>query len=142
MKASRFFLALFLIISFVACSKDDVDSDGNLQGRWNVEKVAGQQFTNGNPGIKLEDNNPIGYIEFRSNGEGEQNYTFTLFGTAYPNINNFRYSATQTEIIIERFGQADLVWNRELNTANRQVASYDILVNANSFIRYTLTLEK
>ena len=64
MKASRFFLALFLIISFVACSKDDVDSDGNLQGRWNVEKVAGQQFTNGNPGIKLEDNNPIGYIEF------------------------------------------------------------------------------
>ena len=67
---------------------------------------------------------------------------FTLFGTAYPNINNFRYSATQTEIIIERFGQADLVWNRELNTANRQIASYDILVNANSFIRYTLTLEK
>jgi hypothetical protein len=29
-----------------------------------------------------------------------------------------------------------------LNTANRQIASYDILVNANSFIRYTLTLEK
>jgi hypothetical protein len=142
MKALRIVFTLFLIVTFLSCSKDDVDPDGNLQGRWNVEKVEGQQFTNGNPGIKLEDNNPTGYIVFESNGEGEQNYTFTLFGTAYPNINNFRYSATQTEIIIERFGQADLVWNRELNSANRQIASYDILVNANSFIRYTLTLEK
>lgn len=142
MKASHIFIGLVLISTMFACSKDNADATGNLEGRWNVEKVEGQQYTNGNPGIKLEDNNPTGYIEFESNGQGEQNYTFTLFGTAYPNNGNFVYSATEAEIIIERFNQEDLVWMREVNTAAQQVASYDIDLNTSSFIRYTLTLEK
>lgn len=136
------FLIIVVIITLAACSKDNADTTGNLEGRWNVEKVEGQQFTNGNPGIQLEDNNPTGYIEFQSNGQGEQNYTYTLFGTTYPNTGNFLYSATETAITIERFGQADLIWNREVNTATQQVASYDIPVSANVFVRYTLTLGK
>lgn len=133
---------LFFLITFSSCSKDDADFDGNLTGKWNVTKVEGQQYVNGNAGIYLQDNSPTGYIEFKSNGKGEQNYSFTLFGTSYPQVANFTYTSTENSIIVKRFGEDDLVWNRLTNETNIQVASYEIPVDASTTIEYTLTLEK
>lgn len=136
-------LALFvaLLAMMISCAKD-IDPDGNLDGTWQVEKVEGQQYTNGNPGIYLTDNNPTGTIQFKKTGWGEQDYSFTLFGTAYPQNNSFKWSATESEIIIDVVNGDDMIWARELNQSDKQIASYDIVVNANTTIKYTLTLEK
>lgn len=140
---SRNYILMFVLIGLVAaCGKDDVDPDGNLIGTWDVVKVEGQQYTNGIPGFKLTDNNPTGYIEFKSNGRGEQNYSFTLFGTVYPANDNFSFSATSDEIVIDLFNEPDMIWTRKVNTSNQQVASYDIPFGLNGYIEYTLSMEK
>ena len=135
---------VFLLIVFTmitSCGKD-VDPDGNLEGTWRVEKVEGQQYVMGNPGIYLVDNNPIGTIQFKSAGWGEQDYSFSLFGTTYPQNGAFKYTATESEIVIDVVNGQDMVWQRILNEENVQIASYEIVVNTSSTVTYTLTLEK
>lgn len=131
----------FLSLTLLSCGKD-VDPDGNLEGTWQVEKVEGQQYTNGSPGIYVVDNNVTGTIQFKKSGLGEQDYSFTLFGTAYPQDGAFKYTATESEIVIDVVNGNDMIWERELNESNRQIASYDIVVDASTTVKYTLTLEK
>lgn len=137
----KVFFLILMFGSILSCKKE-VDPEENLLGTWSVTKVEGQQVINGNPGIAVADNNPSGTISFSSNSTGTQAYSFTLLGTVYPQNDNFSWTANETEIIIDRVINPDMVWSRLLNESNKQVASYDIPVNANQVIRYTLTLEK
>lgn len=116
--------------------------DAALFGTWNVTKVQGQQYVNGTAGLLLTDSSPSGYVRFDKDGTGEQNYSFTLFGTVYPNVNEFRWEADVAEIRIDRFNQPDLVWQRITNEANKQEATYNIIVDAAQNWDYTLTLEQ
>ncbi|MCB9257596.1 MAG: hypothetical protein H6579_10730 [Chitinophagales bacterium] len=137
----KLFLLAFLFSSLFSCKKE-IDPEENLVGTWTVSKVEGQQIINGNPGFSAADNNPSGTISFSADATGQQNYSFSFLGTVYPQNDNFSWSATETEIIIDRLLNPDLVWTRIVNESNKQVASYDIPVNASQVIRYTLTLEK
>lgn len=95
-----------------SCDKDKDEIDEGLVGTWEVTKVEGQQFVNGNPGIKLEDENPTGYVKFESDGKGAQNYSFTLFGNKYPQISQFIWTANASTVNVKRLNDTDLVWER------------------------------
>lgn len=140
MKYTLQILTLVLITLLFSCSKGEIDPE--LTGTWEVTKVEGQQFYNGAQGIYLVDNNPSGTIEFKKNGRGEQDYSFTLFGTVYEQKGSFTWSATELEVIIERNNDDDLIWSRLVSESKKQVATYDIVVDAQNTARYTLTLEK
>ncbi len=131
---------LLLIVLSTSCGKDKLDEA--LFGTWAVTRVEGQQFINGNPGIKLADNNPTGTVRFDDNGWGEQNYSYSLFGTVYPHTGKFRWTATADEILIKQVNEPDLVWRRNLNQPDKQIATYTIIVSSTQTIDYTLTMEK
>jgi hypothetical protein len=134
------FAALILSCCFSSCKDEELDSQ--LFGTWNVTRVEGQQYVNGVAGLQLADPSPSGYVRFDSDGTGEQNYYFTLFGTVYPNISEFSWEADDSEIRIDRFTEPDMVWRRTTTEPNRQVATYNIVVNDSQNWDYTLTLER
>ncbi len=140
-KTIMLFLGLMLLTVFNSCSKDK-QLDEQLVGLWSVSKVEGQQIVNGINGIYLVDNNPSGTIQFDDDGKGLQNYSFTLLGTSYPQYAAFQWSSTDDEIKIKRVNEPDMVWERLVTDYYRQVATYNIVVDANTSIQYTLTLDK
>ncbi len=131
------FLACAMV--FNSCTKD---LDKVLFGTWSVTKVEGTLNVNGSSVFTEIDNNPTGTVEFNSNGRGEQNYTFTFANTAYPQTGTFTWQANEDEIIIDRVDEPDMIWIRITDTENKQVASYNFVVDANQNWDYTLTLEK
>lgn len=139
---TRILLILLCLSCLLSACKDKEDLDSGLFGTWNVTRVAGQQYNNGSAGLSLADSSPSGYVRFDDDGTGEQNYYFTLFGTNYPNINEFRWEADASEIRIDRFNQPDLVWRRVTNEPDKQVATYNIVISATENWDYTLTLER
>ena len=134
-----FSLAALAVCTFNSCSGN---LDKVLFGTWNVTKVEGTLNQNGSSVLTVEDANPTGTVEFKNTGKGEQNYTFTFKGTAYPQTGTFTWEANKDEIIIERVTEPNMVWTRIIDTDNRQKVSYNIVVDANENWDYTLTLEK
>ncbi len=142
MKNIRILSSLFFVlILMVSCTKD-ADSEGNLEGSFNVTKVEGQRYYNGSADIYVVDNNPTGYVKFNSGGSGNQDYTFTLYGNSSRQNSNFTWSADASSVYVKRYNQPDLVWERIENEKNKQVVSYDIIVDAQTTVKYTLTMEK
>lgn len=140
MKTDIVWLSLLFML-LVACSKE-ADATGNLEGEFAVTKVEGQRYFNGTPDFYLADNNPTGYVRFNRNGTGKQDYTFTIFGNTSTQNSNFTWDADATSININRINEPDLVWERILNERDKQVAAYDIVLDAQTYIKYTLTMEK
>ena len=130
------------MVVLFSCEKEAIAPHGKLTGTCNVTKLEGQQYVLGVQGIYLADNNPTGTIKFERNGNGKQDYSFVLFGTTYPQYANFKWTATTTTINVNRINDTDLVWERLLSEEHKQIAAYDIIVDASSTIKYTLTLEK
>ena len=125
--------------TFSGCN-DGIDKV--LIGTWNVTEVEGVFNTGGGSLPPITDEDPVGTITFRSNGTGEQNYSYALGGTQYPQTGSFTWSATDDLIIIERTNDPDMEWTRLVDQDNKQVATYNFLINANQSWDYTLTLEK
>lgn len=136
-------LILLFIVSFLffSCGKES-DADNVLVGTFKVTKVEGQRYFNGNPDFYLVDNNPTGNIKFNKNGTGKQDYSFTVLGNKTVQNSNFSWTANASIININRYNEPDLIWERIINEKNKQVAAYDIIVDAQTKIKYTLTLEK
>jgi hypothetical protein len=135
-------LSLFSLGLMVSLSGCDKGIDKVLVGTWTVTEVQGV-FTTGSVSLPaIVDSDPTGTITFKSNGTGEQNYSYTLGGTTYPQTGNFSWSATKDLIIIDRVNEADMEWTRIIDTDNKQVASYNFLINADQSWNYKLTLEK
>ncbi len=124
---------------FNSCNKN---LDKVLFGTWNVTKVEGTLNVGGVSVFTAIDNSPVGVVTFNSDGSGSQNYSFTLGATNYPQVGDFSWEANEDEIIINRVSEPDLIWTRITDTENKQVASYNVVVNANQNWDYTLTLEK
>ncbi|MGB0368172.1 MAG: hypothetical protein ACPGD8_02130, partial [Flavobacteriales bacterium] len=97
---------------------------------------------NGSSFFSAEDENPVGTVEFKNNGTGEQNYSFTFNGTVYPQTGTFSWEASQDEIIIDRSSEPDMIWTRIIDSDNKQKVSHNVVINANENWDYTLTLEK
>jgi len=136
-------LPLLMLISMVGLSSCiNKNLDKQLFGTWNVTKVEGTFTIAGIVLPTVSDPEPTGTVTFNRNGTGKQNYTFTANGTSYSNTDNFNWKATNTEIIIERPNDTDLVWKRIMDTDEKQVTSYTIIVDANRSWDYILTLEK
>ena len=135
-------LILIVAVATTTSCVETIDPNENLLGTWSVTKVEGRQITNGVYGIVLTDDSPEGFISFDDNGWGEQDYSFTLFGTDYPFNSRFVYTTNDTEIQIKLIGEDDMIWNRILNESNLQQASYDIYINEMLTVEYTLTLEQ
>ncbi len=134
-------LALFIIFaSMQSCV--DKNLDKILFGTWNVAKVEGVRNESGASVFAAEDNSPIGTITFNRDGSGEQNYGFTFDGVTYPQTGEFTWEASDEEIIILRSSESDMVWTRIFDTENRQVASYNMVIDATTNWDYILTLEK
>ena len=135
-------LSFFSVGFMVSISGCDKGIDKVLVGTWNVTEVQGV-FTTGSVSLPaIIDSNPTGTITFKSNGTGEQDYSYTLGGTTYPQTGSFSWSATNDLIIIDRVSEADMEWTRIIDTDNKQVASYNFLINADQSWNYKLTLEK
>lgn len=130
---------LLLTVALSGCHKG---IDKVLVGTWNVTRVEGVFNTGGGSLPPIVDASPTGTITFKSNGTGEQNYSYTLGGTEYPQTGRFSWSATDDLILIERTDDPDMEWTRITDTDNKQVATYNYLINANQSWDYTLTLEK
>jgi hypothetical protein len=128
------------ILTFNGCTKDDLDE--GLFATWQVTKVEGLYYFNNVPTIPVADTDPSGTVKFESDGTGYQNYTFQLVGNTYQQIGAFVWEADDNEIRIDRVDEPDMVWTRNTNLTNKQVATYIIVVDANSKWEYTLTLEK
>jgi hypothetical protein len=126
----------------LGCKKDPALLDDSLFGRWEVTKVSGQIIDNGTPGLVVNDNSPTGFVRFDDNGKGEQNYSFVLLGTTYPNTGNFSWTANPAEIRIQQFRKPDLIWRRKLAEPNKQEATYAIVISPTQTIDYTLTLTR
>ncbi|TNF26921.1 MAG: hypothetical protein EP314_05350 [Bacteroidetes bacterium] len=133
------FSAFAWIVSMTSCKKN---LDEILFGTWNVTKVEGTLNVNGVSVFTAQDNSPVGTVKFESNGRGRQNYSFTFAGTLYEQVDDFRWEANESEIIIVRTSEPDMIWTRIINTENKQKASYNLVVDANQNWDYTLTLEK
>ena len=135
-------ILLCLLVLF-SCKKEDEKLDEVLFGTWNVTKVTGRYVNNGSPtNTTYTDSNPTGTITFRENGTGEQNYSYTFFGTSYPQTGSFIWEANESNIIIKQNNEDDLLWRREVNEPNKQEATYNIPGQGSTSIDYTLTLEK
>lgn len=132
-------LTLGIGAGFSGCNEN---IDKVLIGTWNVTRVEGVFNTGSGSLPPIADESPTGTITFKSNGTGNQNYTYSIGGTTYPQTGNFSWSATDDLIIIERTDDPDMEWTRVVDTDNRQVATYNVLINANQSWDYTLTLEK
>ena len=140
MKRTAFLsLAIFAILIFNSCNKN---LDKVLFGTWNVTKVEGTLNVNGSSVLTAQDYNPIGTVEFKNTGKGEQNYSFTFNGTVYPQTGTFTWEANDEEIIVYRTTESDMYWQRIIDTDNKQKVSYNVIVDANQNWDYTLTLEK
>lgn len=133
-------LWLVITLLFVACGKEN--SDKALYGKWDVIQVRGQQYINGAAFLNLADDKPNGWVEFKGNGRGEQNYSFTLGASTYPNTGTFLWEADESFIYINKGTVNELIWRREINQENMQKATYNIVVNANQNWDYTLTLTR
>ena len=133
------FLALVAISVLNSCHKN---LDKVLFGTWSVTKVEGTLNVGGSSVFSAEDPNPVGTVEFKNTGKGEQNYTFTFAGTAYPQTGEFSWESSEEEIIVNRVSDPDMVWTRIINTDNKQKVSYNVVVDAQQNWDYTLTLEK
>ena len=138
----KLLVVLVALVSSVYMSGCRDGIDKVLVGTWNVTEVQGVFNTGGVSLPPLTDPAPVGTITFRSNGTGEQNYSYSLGGTEYPQTGSFSWSATNELIIIERVNDPDMEWTRVTDQENRQVATYNFLINANQSWDYTLTLEK
>ena len=132
-------LVVVAVTVFNSCNKN---LDKVLFGTWNVTKVEGTLNVGGTSILTAEDNNPTGTVEFKNNGTGEQNYSFTFNGTDYPQTGTFTWEANQDEIIVFRTTESDIYWQRIIDTDNRQKVSYNVTVDAQRNWDYTLTLEK
>ena len=131
-------VALFLSAVIVGCKKG---IDKVLVGTWNVTNVEVNVIENGLTVFSESDTVPVGTVTFRNNGKGEQNYSFQYNG-AQSQTGSFSWSATDDLIIINRNDDSDMEWRRIVNTSNKQIASFNILKNADQSVDYTLTLEK
>ena len=132
-------LAVCSVLIFNSCNKD---LDKVLFGTWTVTKVEGTLNVNGSSVFTGVDENPVGTVEFKNNGKGEQNYSFTFNGSVYPQTGTFTWQANEDEIIIDRVSDPDMIWVRIINSDNKQKVSHNIVVDANQNWDYTLTLEK
>jgi hypothetical protein len=131
--------AALAVFTFNSCTKN---LDKVLFGTWSVTKVEGTLNQNGSSIFSAADDNPTGTVEFKNTGKGEQNYSFTLNDTVYPQTGAFTWEANQDEIIIERTTESNMFWQRIIDTDNKQKVSYNRIVDANKNWDYTLTLEK
>mgnify|MGYP007101567870 CR=1 FL=1 len=132
-------LAVCSVLIFNSCNKD---LDKVLFGTWSVTKVEGTLNVNGSSVFSGVDENPVGTVEFKNNGKGEQNYSFTFNGSVYPQTGTFTWRANEDEIVIDRVSDPDMIWIRIINSDNKQKVSHNIVVDANQNWDYTLTLEK
>lgn len=132
-------LVIFLATLISGCRKG---IDKELVGTWNVEKVEVDVILNGQLFANESDTMPTGTVTFNSNGKGEQNYSYSYENTMYFQTGTFRWSATDEFIIIERATESDMEWRRITKTSNKQVATFNVLKNADQSTDYTLTLEK
>jgi len=139
MKRSLLFIVLLSMVGMQSCKKN---LDKVLFGTWSVTKVEGTLNVSGVSVFTAEDVNPTGTVKFSNDGSGEQNYSFMFAGTTYPNTGSFTWEANEDEIIIVRSAEPDMIWTRILDTENKQVASYNIVVDATQNWDYVLTLEK
>lgn len=133
------FFAITVGFSFSGC-RDGIDKV--LIGTWNVTRVEGVFNSGGSSLPPIVDESPTGTITFRSNGTGEQNYSYSIGNTTENQTGSFSWSATDDLILIERVSDPDMEWNRVTDQENLQVATYNFLINANQSWDYTLTLEK
>jgi hypothetical protein len=135
------FISILVIVALVfnSCKKS---LDSVLFGTWTVTKVEGTRNLNGVSIFSAEDNNPIGIVRFDSDGTGEQNYSFTFANINYSQNEEFSWEANEDEIIINRVSEADIIWNRTVDSENKQVASYTVVIDATQDWDYTLTMEK
>lgn len=140
MKNTFLILVSALVLTLPACNKDKLDEV--LFGTWNVTAVEGQYYLNGNAGATVQGQNVTGTVKFNSNGTGEQNYSFSAFGSNQSHTGAFTWESSDDEIIILQSGEPDLIWTRVTNQSNLQVATYNVVVDANENWDYTLTLEK
>lgn len=124
---------------FNSCKKN---LDAVLFGTWTVTKVEGTRNLNGVSIFSAEDNNPVGTVRFDNDGTGEQNYSFTFANINYPQTGEFSWEANEDEIIINRVSEPDMIWTRIVDSENKQVASYTIVIDATQDWDYTLTMEK
>ncbi len=132
-------LTVCSVLLFNSCNKD---LDKVLFGTWTVTKVEGTLNVNGSSVFTGVDENPVGTVEFKNNGKGEQNYSFTFNGSVYPQTGTFTWQANEDEIVIDRVSDPDMIWIRIINSDNKQKVSHNIVVDANQNWDYTLTLEK
>lgn len=135
-------LSLFTVLMFISITGCKNGIDKVLIGTWNVTKVEGVFISGGNASDPIADESPTGTITFRSNGTGEQNYSYVIGNTTETQTGSFNWSATNELILIERDSDSDMEWNRVIDQDNKQVATYNILINANQSWDYTLTLRK
>jgi len=139
MRKLQVIVVLFAFSTMITGCRKGIDKV--LIGTWNVTRVEGVLNSGGTSSAPVTDENPTGTITFKGNGTGEQNYSFEFFGTLQQ-TGSFKWSATEDLIIIERTTESDMEWTRIIDTENRQVATYNILRNAEQNVDYTLTLEK
>lgn len=140
MKKIGLLMVFATIVSLQSCVKENLDKQ--LFGTWNVTKVEGALFVNGTQFFTAVDNNPTGTVKFNNDGSGEQNYSYTLAATVYPQTGSFTWEANDDQIIIDRVNDPDMVWERISSSDSKQVAKYNFVVDATQNWDYTLTLEK
>lgn len=122
------------------CAKDNLDE--KLFATWQVTKVEGLYYWNNTPTFPVSDNSPSGTVRFDEDGTGYQNYSYQIAGNTSQQIGAFKWEADDNEIRIDRVDEPDMVWVRQTNLTNKQVAKYTYIVDSNTKWDYTLTLEK
>jgi hypothetical protein len=135
-------ILLFATIALIlqGCTKDDLDPA--LFGTWQVTRVEGLYYINNSPTFPLSDNSPSGTVRFDRNGTGRQDYSFQLLGNTNTQTGAFKWTATDTQILIDLKDDPDMVWQRVTKLTNKQVATYTHVVDGSTRWDYTLTLEK
>jgi len=138
LQSGIFFLTIFLL--FTACSSSDDNSNtinpvtNNLIGTWNVTVIIAVH-----PQLGQASASDIqGTIEFRENGSGKEDYSYTAFGMSFSETDSFNWVSTSANIITDPGTNAELIWDRVANTTTRQIASY----TDEDGVNFTLTLEK
>ena len=127
-----------IILAILSCNGSDDNppptSNNVLVGTWNVIKIIYDNTTTG-----VIEPDVTGTITFNTDGTGRENYTYTVLGIPIPNVSNFTWRSTNTQIIFDEGTSDEAVWGRVQNTSNLQVGRFE---ESTGNTNITITIEK
>ncbi len=131
-------LSLFF---FTSCEKEEATLNDHLIGTWNVVEVQATVYLFGIP-LSDTDQDPTGTMTFNDTGWATQDYSFSILDSMYTQTGSFTWRPDGDQVFVNENFSNPLIWNRSINEANMQKATYSDTISINDIREFTLTFTR